>query len=79
MLTGIFLFLLFVALGAGCLFLAFNKHSRREASEQLWMGRSARNAEEAGTAKAMVILAPLLAGILIISGVVAVFLIWLLK
>ncbi|MGI9107744.1 MAG: hypothetical protein ACR2G4_16025 [Pyrinomonadaceae bacterium] len=75
----VFFCFLFIAIGIGCLFLAFNKHSRREAAEQSWYWLSAKNKEDKETAEAMAMFGPLFAGILIISGAVAVLLIWLLK
>jgi len=68
-----FFCLLCIAVGAGFLFLAFDKHSRREQAEQHWLWRFARNAEDEETAEAMVILGTLLAGTLIISGAVLCF------
>jgi len=74
----VFLCLLFIVIGTGFLFLAFNKHSRREEAEKYLSWLSASSKEDEETAEAMAMFGSLLAGILSISGAVAVLLIWLL-
>ncbi len=78
MLSAIFWFLLSLAIGVGCLFVAFNKYSRHKLAKQNWLWHYAKNNEDKETAEALAMMAPLFAGVLILSGAVAGFLIWLL-
>jgi hypothetical protein len=78
MLIAIFLSLLLLATGAGCPVVTFDGHVRRKTAKRNWQWRFVKNTGDAEHFEAMTMSVPLTAGVQIISGAVAVFLIRLL-
>jgi hypothetical protein len=71
-------FLLAFAIGIGFLFLAFHKRARVWLARQHWLWGYAKTSEDKETVENFSILTPLMAGLLITSGALAAFLVWLL-
>jgi hypothetical protein len=57
------LFLLFLATGAGCPFVAFNEHSRHEPGKMSWLSHFVKHSEDEEHVEAMTMLVPLPAGV----------------
>ena len=75
----VLLLLLAICIGVGFLFLAFNERTRRKYARASWMWQRTQTKEDKETVEAVSMLSPLLIGIFIIAGGVAIFLAWLLS